>query len=239
LQLDGSGAEFCEIPPFLWSFTEGTAMFGSGSNVASVRFAWTDSAFAAFIDVDDPSGVYTRDNSLFAWAGDGATLYLYADTLAPSGAFVPAGPFNGTTEGVQLSLAPPSTAFPSGYGTRMYWTLESGAYVQHSEALTAGVSGSSNAVQFVTVKTTKGYAIELRVPWTALGASMAPRKMGLALGLSEATAQSVSQATSAGDARVGLVEMYRRNPPVNAPNCAGTPYCNNSSWCPVDLLTLP
>jgi hypothetical protein len=150
-----------------------------------------------------------------------------------------AGHYNGTTEGVQIAIAPPSGEFPSGFGTRLYWVAEGSGYTQRSEALSAGTSTSSNGVQFVTVLTSKGYAIELRVPWTALGASVSPKKVGLGFGLGEATATTAAQPTSAGDIRLGIVEMYRRNPPLSVANCGATPFCNNSAWCPVDLLNLP
>jgi Cys-rich repeat protein len=222
--LDGHGDEFCSIPGFELNFQNGARGNADLPHSMTVRVAWSEDAFHLYAEVEDPE-VVTNNEVDYLWSGDVVELFL-----APGPAAELAGFFSGRVDGVQLLIAPPTTANPA-RAARLFWLPSEdnpSNYLQVREPLTSG---------FAARATETGYAVEARLPWSMFGPRTPDIKNGASIaldfGLSTANAQSIGNAN---DGREGAVTLYAGST-TDVNTCSGdqVPWCNSTTWCTATL----
>jgi Cys-rich repeat protein len=222
--LDGRGDEFCDIPGFELNFRNAARGNSNLPHSMVVRTAWSTEAFHLYAEVTDPE-VVTNPEIEYLWSGDTVELFL-----APQGPDKLTGRFTGRTDGVQLLIAPPTSANPT-RAARLYWMPSQDNpehFVQVREPLSSG---------YVARATATGYAVEARLPWSMFGPRTPAIKNGSAIafdvGFSTANNQTI---TNDGDGREGAVVLHAgETSGVNTCDGDQVPWCNSTTWCPVEL----
>lgn len=222
--LDGRGDEFCGIPGFELNFQNGARGNSDLPHSMVARVAWSEDAFHLYAEVEDAQ-VVTNAEIDYLWSGDVVELFLAPGPAAELGGF-----FSGRVDGVQLLIAPPTTANPA-RAARLFWLPSEDNpdnYLQVREPLTSG---------FAARATETGYAVEARLPWSMFGPRTPDIKNGASIaldfGLSTANAQSIGNAN---DGREGAVTLYA-GPTAEVNTCSGdqVPWCNSTTWCTATL----
>lgn len=222
--LDGRGDEFCSIPGFELNFRNGARGNADLPHSMVVRVAWSEDAFHLYAEVEDPQ-VVTNNEIEYLWSGDVVELFL-----APRPAGELAGFFSGRVDGVQLLIAPPTTANPA-RAARLFWLPSEDNpdnYLQVREPLTSS---------FAARATETGYAVEARLPWSMFGPRTPDIKKGVSIaldfGLSTASPSTIGNAN---DGREGAVTLYA-GPTTDVNTCSGdqVPWCNSTTWCTATL----
>jgi hypothetical protein len=212
--LDGSDADFCDVPPFTLSlattpYYRGTQPPLNLTTGATVRAAWSAAAFHIFVRVVDATPYPSPSSSLLnIWNGD--NIEFFASPNSPSGSFnylrsADYGAF-------QVIAAMPGTAyFPSG----------------QAAFASTGAATAVPALQIHLATTANGYTVEAQIPWTE-AAPIANTAMGFDMGISD-DVDGVYNASSEYRNYYGLL--------YNAASSGGVctlhyePYCNSLNWC--------
>jgi Cys-rich repeat protein len=222
--LDGRGDEFCHIPGFELNFRNAARGNNELPHSMVMRVAWSTDAFHLYAEVED-SEVVTNPETEYLWSGDVVELFL-----APQAPSELSGFFSGRVDGVQLLIAPPTATEPA-RAARLFWMPSQdnpANYVQVREAMTSGFAARATAT---------GYAVEARLPWSMFGPRTPDIETGIGVafdvGFSTANGQSISNPN---DGREGAVVLYA-GPTQGVNTCSGdqVPWCNSTTWCPVEL----
>jgi len=202
--VDGFGDEFCSVPTTHFDPTKGELMFPSPAPTwvksdVRARFAWTGGGMHAHIQVTD-TNIQVVDDADFLWKGDAVEVYVAGFTPLT-------GLFDGTSDAgaMQIVIAPPSGPAPAR------------AEIFQNTVHVGSLGPGKWAVRIVP----DGYEIELRIPWTDLGAP-GDLKVGASIGLTIALVDK--------DVSPDRFWSVYKMSPIPSGSC-GQPSCDDRLWC--------
>jgi len=213
--VDGYGDDFCQVPGFLLAFdsTAGKINVTSGETAgatypekATFKVAWSPTHVQVHVEVIDPS-VNANKNPSEIWNGDGVEFMIST---------------NSNVTGLTSSDA--NTLHVIANSTIGVTVKASGNSGNHSQI--------SDASQFKAITTSRGYAIEVKLPWPG-GVTVTS---GTAIYFDAAINSARLNSADSSSPRVAQALLYQSSNTTNT-SCTGTgndvaPFCDDRLWCP-------
>ncbi|GAC1547199.1 MAG: hypothetical protein NVS3B10_11080 [Polyangiales bacterium] len=211
--LDGDDSDFDCVPTASFTVKSAPVTFPTPApdvpEVAHLRVAWTPTALAIYVRVDDPTVVVTSVDHSAIFDGDAVELYLSGDG-ALTGTYDRSGADPGS---VQLVITPAG----SGIAAR-------------AETYAGTDKGPLDPSFFKTKLLASGYAVELAVPWAYLrGAGAAGAHIGLDVAI------DANEDPSQPDVRAMWGLQFYQPVATGKSSCGASssawPWCDDRTWC--------
>lgn len=211
--LDGDDSDFDCVPTASFTVKSAPVSFPTPApdvpEVAHLRVAWTPTALAIYVRVDDPTVVVTSVDHSAIFDGDAVELYLSGNG-ALTGTYDRVGADPGS---LQLVITPAG----SGIAAR-------------AETYAGTDKGPLDPSYFKTKLLTSGYAVELALPWAYLhGAGAAGAHIGLDVAI------DANEDPSQPDVRAMWGLQFYQPVATGKSSCGASssawPWCDDRTWC--------